>query len=45
MAKVFGRPRKIVEPDAVAAAGKATPGTGGPELDADRLEDESELLD
>lgn len=45
VAKVFARPRKIVEPDAGAVAGKAIPGTGGPGLDADRLEDESELYD
>lgn len=43
VAKVFARPRKIVEPDTGAAAGKAIPGVAGPGLDADRLEDESEL--
>lgn len=43
VAKVFARPLKTVEPDAGAPACKAIPGTGGAGLDADRLEDESEL--
>lgn len=43
VAKVFARPRKFVEPAAGAVAGKVIPGTGGPGLDADRLEEESEL--